>query len=186
MSLLTRPLTYADVQAMPPDGNRYEIIDEELVVSAAPNKKHQRWSYLLTRMVGNVVDDGQLGEVYTAPVDVRLFPGRDTPIVQPDLIFIRSDRLHIFGSDLVEGAPDLVVEILSPSTRTLDLTRKAQLYAEAGVPEYWVADPDEPSLRIYALRDRRYEEIPAKDERVASAVVPGLVVDLGTLFDVLG
>jgi Uma2 family endonuclease len=186
MSLLTRPLTYADVQALPPDGNRYEVIDEELVVSAAPNKKHQRWSYLLIRMVGDVVDDGQLGEVYHAPVDVRLFPDRDTPILQPDLLFIRRDRLHIYGPNLVEGAPDLVVEILSASTRALDLTRKAQLYAEAGVAEYWVADPDEPSLRIYALRGGRYEEIPAEGGRVVSAVVPGLVVELGTLFDVLG
>jgi len=185
MSLLTRPLTYADVQAMPPDGNRYEIIDEELVVSATPNKKHARWSGILFDLLRGREKAG-FGEAYHAPVDVRLFAGRDTPIVQPDLLFIRHERLHIFGPDLVEGAPDLVVEILSPSTRTLDLTRKAQLYAEAGVPEYWVADQDEPSLRIYALRGGRYEEVAAEGERVASTVVPGLVVDLGALFDVLG
>ena len=185
MSLLTRPLTYADVQALPPDGHRYEVIDEELVVSAAPNKKHARWSGMLFDLLREREKAG-LGEAYHAPVDVRLFPDRDTPILQPDLLFIRRERLPIFGPDLIEGAPDLVVEILSPSTRTLDLTRKAQLYAEAGVPEYWVADPDEPAFRLYALRGGRYVEIPAEGGRVASTIVPGLSVDLGTLFDLLG
>lgn len=186
MSLLARPLTYEDLKAMPADGNRYEIVDGELIVSAAPNRKHQRWSYILTRWVGEVVDEGGLGEVYAAPVDVQLLADRPQLIVQPDLIFIRRERLHIFGSDLVVGAPDLVIEILSPSTRTLDLTRKAQLYAEAGVVEYGVADPDEPSFHLYALGDGEYREIAAEAGRVRSAVVAGLVIELGALFDVLG
>jgi len=185
MSLLARPLTYEDLKEIPPDGNRYEIIDGELVVSAAPNRKHQRWSGSLFDLLRDREKAG-LGEAYHAPVDVQLFPDRPQPIVQPDLIFIRTGRLHIFGPDLVVGAPDLVVEILSPSSRTMDLTRKAQLYAEAGVPEYWVADPDEPSLRAYALRDGEYRENPAEAGLLRSGIVPGLVVDLAALFEYLG
>lgn len=185
MSLLARPLTYDDLKEMPPDGNRYEIIDGELVVSAAPNRKHQRWSGTLFDLL-RAREKAGLGEAYHAPVDVQLFPDRPSPIVQPDLIFIRAERLRIFGPDLVVGAPDLVVEILSPSTRTMDLTRKAQLYAEAGVPEYGVADPDEPSFHLYALIDGEYREIAAEAGKVRSVVVPGLVVDLEALFDELG
>jgi Uma2 family endonuclease len=185
MSLLARPLTYEDLRQIPPDGYCYEIIDGELVVSAAPNRKHQRWSGSLFGLLQERERAG-LGEAYHAPVDVRLFPDQETPIVQPDLIFLGRDQLHIYRDTLVEGPPDLVIEILSPSTRTIDLTRKAQLYAEAGVPEYWVADPDEPSLRGYALRDGEYRENPAEAGQLRSGVVPGLVVDLETLFEYLG
>ncbi len=185
MSLLARSLTYDDLKQIPPDNYRYEILDGELIVSAAPNRKHQRWSGTLYDSLRERQQAG-VGEAYYAPVDVRLFRDRENPIVQPDLLFILTDHIEIYGPDLVEGAPDLIVEILSPSTRTIDLTRKAALYAEAGVPEYWVADPEEPSLRVYAPRGGRYVEIPAEGGVVRSAVVPGLAVDLGVLFDVLG
>jgi len=180
MSVLTRPLTYDDLVQMPADGNRYEIIDGELFVTAAPMKKHQKLSYRLTRLVGGHVDAGRLGEGYFAPVDVRL---ATNGIVQPDLLFIRRERLHIYlPSGLVEGPPDLVVEILSPTTRSVDLTRKAALYAREGVPEYWIADPDAATLTVYALRNGTYEPFPADPGTARSLVLPDLVLDLDALF----
>ena len=180
MSIMTRPLTYEDLVQMPDDGKRYEVIDGELFVSAAPMKKHQKLLYRLTRVVGDHVDLNRLGEVYFAPVDVRFFR---TDIVQPDLLFLRTDLLDIDDpGGIVEGPPDLVVEILSRSTRSVDLVPKANLYAHGGVPEYWVADPDEPSLIVYALREGRYEPVPAEPGTARSLVLPGFVVDLGALF----
>lgn len=180
ISVLTRPLTYDDLVQMPADGNRHEIIDGELFVTAAPMKKHQKLLYRLTRVVAAHVAAGRLGEVYFAPVDVRL---ATNGIVQPDLLFIRRDRLHIYlPSGLVEGAPDLVVEILSPTTRSVDLTRKADLYAREGVPEYWIADPDTTALTVYALRDGTYEPVATEPGTVRSLVLPELVVDLDVRF----
>ncbi len=179
MSVLIRPLTYEDLVQIPEDGKRYEVIDGELFKTAAPMKKHQKLSKRLADLLYEQEKAG-LGEMYYAPVDVRLYTNG---IVQPDLLFLRQERLGIYHpSGLVEGAPDLMVEILSPSTRGVDLVRKAALYAREGVPEYWVADPDAPALTIYALRDGRYEPVPAEPGTARSEVLPGLVVDLESLF----
>lgn len=179
MSVAIRPLTYEDLIQIPEDGKRYEIIGGELVVSAAPMKKHQKLSKRLADILYEREKAG-VGEMYYAPVDVRL---ATNGIVQPDLLFIKQARLGIYhASGLVEGVPDLVVEILSPSTRGVDLVRKAALYAREGVPEYWVADPDAAALTVYTLRDGQYEPVPAEPGTARSGVLPGLVVDLAALF----
>lgn len=179
MSVVIRPLTYEDLVHIPADGKRYEIIGGELVVTAAPMKKHQKLSKRLADVLYEQEKAG-LGEMYYAPVDVRL---ATNGIVQPDLLFIRHDRLGIYQpSGLVEGAPDIVVEILSPSSRGIDLVRKAALYAREGVPEYWVADPDAPALTVYALREGRYEPVPAEPGAARSFVLPDLTIDLEALF----
>lgn len=179
MSIVTRPLTYDDLCQMPNDGNRYEVIEGELVVNPAPAKKHQKVAVRLFDLFYDQEKAG-LGEAYFAPVDVRLDANG---IVQPDILFIRRDRLGIYGDGgLVDGSPDLVVEILSPSTRAYDLAQKARLYARGGVPEYWVADPDEPSLTVYALRAGRYEPLAAEAGTARSVVLPGPIVDLAAFF----
>ena len=179
MSLITRPLIYDDLLQMPDDGKRYEIIGGELYVAAAPIRKHQRVSYRLIQQIGGFVDELGLGEVYFAPVDVRL---GSTDIVQPDIIFIRNDRLHLYQGSVMDGSPDLIVEILSPSTRSLDLVRKAALYANAGVREYWVADPDALTLTINVLGEGMYDPIAATTRTAHSVLLPGLTIDLDTLF----
>src|SRR5688500_10184635 len=104
MSIATRPLTYEDLLQTPVnDGKRYEIIGGEMVVTASPAKKHVRVSIRLILLFGNYVTEHSLGEVYPAPVDVRLTP---YDIVVPDLIFLRSERLHIYGDQVVDGPPD--------------------------------------------------------------------------------
>ncbi len=181
MSLLARPLTYDDLCQMPDDRNRYEIIGGELIVSPSPNRAHQTISMLLSRMVGNHVAAHRLGNVFAAPVDVQLSPHN---VVQPDLLFIRQDRLGIYGPDgPVEGPPDLVVEIISPSSRVMDRIRKAALYADSGVPEYWLVDPERREFQILTLDQGRYEPVEADGGRFHSTVIPGLVVEPASLFD---
>lgn len=180
MSLLARPLTYDDLCQMPDDLNRYEIIGGELIVSPSPNRAHQRISYRLTQLIGDFVDARQLGEVYAAPVDVRLSPHN---VVVPDLLFIRQDRLGIYGpTGPVEGAPDLVVEIISPSSRVMDRTRKAALYADSGVPEYWVVDPEQREMQVLVLDSGQYRPVAAERGRIPSTVIHGLRIDPAPLF----
>ena len=183
MSILTRPLTYLDLEEFPDDGNRYEVVYGELHVTAAPDWLHQDVLAEFTDLVRGHVRARKLGKVLFAPVDVRPF---GTDQVQPDLIFIRRERLHLLQRGIFLGAPDLVVEVLSPSTRRFDETRKRQFYAEAGVPEYWIADPHERTLRISVLRNGRYESLaPEADGRLRSTVLPELIVDPVAIFAVL-
>ena len=179
MSILTRPLTYEDLEQFPDDGRRYEIVDGELHVAAAPAKPHQRLSRRLLTLIDSAVEGSQSGEVFYAPVDVRF---ADETQVQPDILFIRRERSAIYRGNTVYEPPDLVVEILSPSTRAYDEQVKARLYERMGVPELLIADPDAPSLRLYVLRDGRYVQVePDGDGRLHSTVVPGLVFDPATL-----
>lgn len=180
MSITTRRLTYEDLIQLPADGNRYELIDGDLQVTPAPSRRHQRLAFRLTLLVGGLVEAEDLGELYFAPVDVRLSPH---DVVQPDLIFITKARRGIFVENVVEGAPDLVIEILSPSTRINDEVRKARLYAAAGIPEYWIADALTERFSIYVLVDGTYREVPHQAGSVRSTVLPGLVIDVAALFD---
>jgi Uma2 family endonuclease len=180
MSLLARPLTYADLCELPDDSNRYEIIGGELIVSPSPNRSHQTVAYRLTQLIGDYVDARQLGQLFFAPVDVRLSAHN---VVEPDLLFIRQDRLGIYGpTGPVEGPPDLIVEIISPSSKIMDRIRKAALYADSGVPEYWLVDPEKRDFQLLTLEQGQYEPAEAVDGRFHSTVIPGLVVDPTTLF----
>jgi Uma2 family endonuclease len=180
MSTTTRRYTYADLLETPDDGNRYEIIDGELIVSAAPLKKHQRMLYLLSRVFGAHIDLWRLGHLYFAPVDVMFSTG---DVVQPDLIFIRRDRLHIYQGSIVHGPPDAVLEVLSLSTRERDLGRKRSLFESEGVPEYWVADADTPDLMLFVLGpDGRYERVLPVDGLLHSRAIAGFSINLATLF----
>lgn len=183
MQIQTRLLTYDDLLQMPDDGNRYEIIGGELIVSPSPQWNHQRCAYLLTRLIGDYVDSRQLGQVFFAPNDVRLSPH---DIVEPDLIYIRADRLDIYrGRKAVQGEPDMVVEIISPSSRKTDLGRKFDLYAASGIPEYWLVDPVTRRFQLFVLRDDGYVSVAEVDGRLHSEAIPGLVVDPAALFAAL-
>ncbi len=179
MSVLYRPLTYDDLAQMPDDGKRYEVIDGELLVNPSPAKPHQKIQKRLGDLLLSQEKSGA-GEVYFAPVDVRLSP---YDIVQPDLLFLLPHRSHIYHlSGVVEGPPDIVVEILSPSTRNIDQIRKAALYARGGVPEYWIADPDTPSLTIFTLRQGQYHQVATEAGSTRSLILPDLTIDLDALF----
>jgi Uma2 family endonuclease len=148
-----RPLTRDDLDAMPDDGRRYELIDGTLVVTPAPSTRHQSVSGSLYLILAAACP-GSLKVLY-APVDVVL--AADT-VVQPDLLVAR--RADFTQRDL-PVAPLLAVEILSPSTRLFDLTLKRKRYEEAGCLNYWVVDPEAPSLTAWGLVEGRYVEIGA-------------------------
>ena len=139
-------LGYADYAALPDDGKRYEIHDGELSVTPAPGTRHQGVSMTLGSALHAYVTAHRLGRIFAAPIDVIL---SDTTIVQPDLVFVAADRASIISERGIEGAPTLVVEILSPSTARIDLNRKLQLYARHGVPYYWIVAPDTRSIDVY-------------------------------------
>ena len=154
--MVSTKLTYADYLALPGDG-RYELHDGELVMVASPNEPHQRTSLLLTRQL-LVVEDKGLGRIYVAPFDVIL---SDTEVVQPDLLFVSQERAHIITHANIQGAPDLVVEILSPSTSNRDWTRKREMYARHGVKELWIVDPDARIIWVMVLRDETISSLRA-------------------------
>src|SRR5438132_8145516 len=138
--------TYDDVLCFPNDGKRHEIIDGEHYVTPSPNTKHQRTSRKLTVSLGNYLEQHPVGEMFAAPFDVVF---SDLDVVEPDLIYISRERAGILTEQHVRGAPDLVVEILSPGTRKADETIKRKLYERFGVAEYWVVDPELDTIKIY-------------------------------------
>ena len=146
-------LTYDDYVALPADGKRYEILDGALFVTAAPSRNHQRVVLTLASSLDAHVRAHNLGEVDIAPFDVIL---SDPNVVQPDIIFVATDRLPSFSSRGFEGAPTLAVEVLSPSTARVDRNTKLQIYARHGVPWYWIVDPESHAIDVYGLAGTSY------------------------------
>ncbi len=181
MIVTLRPLTYDDLQGMPDDGNRREVLEGELIVNPAPRRDHQETVANLDWILQRFLRASGSGRVYTYPVDLCL--GRHD-IVQPDLVVIGDARLDIYSPEgIIDEPPDIVVEILSPSTRGIDLVRKMALYARSGVPEYWVADPERRILVINRLQGEDFVAVePDSDGRIASPTLPGLRVDPAEVF----
>src|SRR3970040_62534 len=146
-------LTYSDYAALPDDGRRYELHHGELSVTPAPGTRHQEAIVNLIGLLLQYVKSRSLGKVFVAPTDCIL---RNVTVVQPDVFYIAAARLSIISERGIEGAPTLVVEVLSPSTAHLDRGRKMTLYAEHGVPYYWIADPESRSVEAYTLTGAAY------------------------------
>lgn len=145
--------TYEDYCLLP-DDKRYELIDGEFYEMApAPSSVHQRILLTLARLMADWVDQEKLGEVLVAPLDVILSTN-DT--LQPDILFVSERRRNIITNRACEGPPDLIVEILSPSTTNRDLGIKRERYALFGVSEYWVVDPAAQSIEVLALRGAEF------------------------------
>lgn len=179
MSVAHRIYTYDDLANTPDDGNRYEIIGGELIVSPAPRLDHQDVVGLLFMLLRLYVSTNRLGNVYTAPTDVRLSPHNT---VQPDILFVIRERFHICRPNYVDGAPDLIIEVLSDRTRGIDRVQKRALYAMAGVPEYWTVDLANRTIAVLTLVDGEYRELHAGSEIARSRVVPGFEVAVAEVF----
>ncbi len=148
-------LTYDDFVLFPDDGKRHELIDGEHYVTASPNLKHQKVSGVLHLLIGSWLQDHPVGEIFYAPFDVW-FSRYD--VVEPDLLYLSNARAaEVLTPANVQGAPDLVIEIGSPSTRQRDETIKRHLYERSGVSEYWVVDPDIDVVRIYRRTGERFD-----------------------------
>ena len=164
--------TYEDYQHTPED-QRFELLDGELTMVPAPNLRHQRIGTRLGALLHAFVQERDLGEVFHAPCDVVL---SNTDVVQPDLLFVCEERAHLLlGGDNVLGAPDLVVEILSPSTAGRDRTLKRALYAKHGVKEYWLVDPDARTVTVLRLGAGDFEvaAIYGEGQTMASPTLSG-------------
>ncbi len=178
-------ITFEEFRQFPVDGKRYELVRGEVHMTPAPATRHQAIVQNLAMSLGPHVIKNNLGEVYTAPLDVRL--GRDTAL-QPDLIFISNARAGIILENWIEGAPDLVVEVSSPSTATYDRATKLPIYAESGVSEYWLVDSQAKTVEVLNLQGKKYfvEAILAGDQILTSNLVPGWQLPLHDLFDFRG
>jgi len=167
--------TYADLERLPQDNLRREIIDGELVVTAAPIPRHQRAVVELT-VAFHSYGGQHGGQVYPAPTDVFF---SDSNVVEPDVLFVAADRLAQVEKKFVRSAPTVVVEVSSPSTRRLDLVRKRDLYERFAVPEYWFVDLDGDRVEVYRLDPAgRYGSpvILDRGNHVDSPLLPGFVL----------
>jgi Uma2 family endonuclease len=174
-----RLLTYEDFLAFPDDGVRREIIDGEAFVTPAPVIRHQRLVGFLFNALYNHVEAHGGGLTFVSPVDVRL---SEHDVVEPDIVFVADDRLGIIQEKYILGSPSLLIEVVS-DPRT-DRVRKRDLYARAGVPEYWVVDPDADRVEVYRLETDRYPKpaIVEPGERFGTDLLPGLAIDATDLF----
>ena len=172
--------TYEDYLNTPED-KRYELLDGELIMVASPNIQHQRTERKMGTRVDRFVERHDLGEMFFPPTDVIL---SDTDVVQPDLLFVSRERMHIIARDAIRGAPDLVVEILSPSTARRDLTFKRRLYAKHGVKEYWQVNIDERRVTVLSLGDGDYEGVAVygSGQTLTSPVLPGFALAIDEIF----
>lgn len=168
--------TYDDWARLPDDRTRYEVIDGELYMTPPPSILHQSASVRLLTKMSNFVESRGLGIVFSAPLGVRL-PNQPVP-VQPDIVFVSSARKAIIGKEYVEGVPDLVVEILSPSNWMYDRHEKFDLYQSAGVPEYWIVDYRAKTVEIVVLEQGEFTLIGkwGAGETASSRVLSGFQV----------
>lgn len=175
--------TYEDLVALPDDGKRYEIIDGELYEMPAPNWDHQTILALLHLLFApEAIRTGSI--LRFAPLDVILSDNHRR-VVQPDLILMTAERRAIIRPHGIEGAPDLVLEILSPSNSAHDLVVKRRLYALSGVREYWIVDPASRIIEVLALDRDGYRTVMSAsgDQPVASRVLPDLSFPASAAFD---
>jgi len=174
------PFTYQDLLNTPDDGKRYEVVEGELVVSPAPSWRHQRIVQRVNRLL-NRAEEAGYGLVVAAPTDVVL---ADHEVCEPDLLFITRQRTGMATETHVSGAPDLVVEILSESTRKRDVTTKRRIYERYGVRFYWIVDPEEETVRVFALHEGKYPEPVTlrTGQELSCPLFPGVTADVGSFF----
>ena len=172
--------TYADYLKTP-DDERYELIEGELLMTPSPVMRHQRISRKMLIAIDNHVTDNDLGEVFDAPSDVYL---DNENVVQPDILFVSKERLDIIGEKNIQGAPDLVIEIISESTAYRDLVQKKKLYVRFGVKEYWIVIPEESSVDIFTLKDNAFvlHKSYGKDDILQSSLLKKLKLELKKIF----
>ena len=178
-------LTYDDFVLFPDDGQRHELIDGVHYVTPSPARKHQAIVWNLTLLIGNYLRERPVGRAFSAPFDV-VFSEFD--VVEPDLLFVSSARLHdVLTTKHVRGAPDLVVEIGSPTTRKRDETIKRRLYERFGVSGTWVIDPEVESVHVYRRTDEGYARVAEltleRHDVLTTPLLAGLDLPLERIFE---
>lgn len=189
MDTATRPapgyaglrMTADEYLALPPDGERYELVEGVVVMSPSPVLRHQALSGEVFGQLHAWLRVNPVGFVFFE-VDVRLgrgLGGRDL-VFRPDLIFVRRERFGVLPA-YVTGAPDVVVEVVSPGYRRYDRETKRSEYERHGVAEYWLLDPEEATIELWRLDGGRYRDVTPPDDAYPSAAVPGFALDLAPI-----
>ena len=181
MKAIDSRVTFAELQLWPDDGRRYELYDGEVIVVASPVPRHQR----VASHIGDIFAEYERahgGLMFDVPIDIVF---SEHNVVQPDVVYFRQERRHVIDMmETTRAAPDLAVEVLSPSTEARDRGRKMQLLARFGVPEYWIVDPVKNTIEIYLLRASEYEPAGAFDagQAVRSPTLPNLTFSAARVF----
>jgi Uma2 family endonuclease len=175
------PLTAADYRELPEAGPRYQLIEGELHMAPAPNRFHQDIAGNIYWLLRNHLVNRATGKVYIAPFDVYL---SDVDVFQPDVLFVSNENLSILKEDGCHGAPDLIVEVLSPATAQLDKKSKRRVYARSGVKELWLVDPILEQIHVYDLirNPEKESRIVDENESFESPLLPGLVIQAKQVF----
>lgn len=164
------------------EGAPFQLIENELIMSPSPNPEHQLISIRLSQIMMNYLESiNDNGFLVAAPMDVYL---DEDNAFQPDIIYIKAERKAELVKDRIHGAPDMVIEILSPSTAYYDLRQKKDIYEKHGVKEYIIIDPIKESAELYALENSVYQlkQKAVKPQQLPSQIIDGFSFDLGKLF----
>jgi Uma2 family endonuclease len=175
------PFTYEDYRRLPEDGRRYELIEGDFFLVPSPNTVHQTVSRRLQFALMEQLEHPGHALVFDAPMDVVL---DSTNVVQPDLIVVAARNKHLVTQRAIEGAPDVLVEILSPSSMDRDTYIKRKLYERFRIPEYWVVDPEHGFIQLWRHHEGRYGQRARLDRSgtLTSPDFPSLHVPMAPLF----
>ena len=177
-------ITYEDFLELPDDGKQYELIEGELVLNPTPITRHQWIAGNIYHAFRNYLDEHDTGKAFMAPLDVVL---AEDVVLEPDVMLIRHERSAIIGEKNIQGAPNIVVEVLSDSTRKWDEVVKRKLYERYGVDEYWIVDPVIDVVKIYRRDDTsfvRAAEISTESGgEITSPILPGFALDVNLVFE---
>ena len=173
--------TYRDYLNLPDDGQRYEIIHGDLVMTPAPVPLHQEVLLKIAKQFSDFLEKNPVGQLFIAPCDVVL---DSVNVVQPDIFFISQKRARIITEKNIQGAPDLIIEIISPTTAYYDLVSKKDVYQQFGVKEYWLVDPIRRSVQVLVLTDGKWvaDQEVIGDGSVASRLLPEFCISLSAIF----
>ena len=173
--------TYDDYAALPDDGHRYEIVNGVLIMAPAPGTDHQSIIVRFSHYMFVHVELTELGRVFSGPIDVEL--GQKN-VYQPDLVIVLNAHLDRVAAKKIIGAPDLVVEVASPSTAAYDRLTKYEKYASAGIAEYWIVKPIRRSIEVLTLEQGEYRSLGifSGEATLPSRIVPGLPVRVEQFF----
>ncbi len=180
MQTETKKYTYEDYQKLP-EGPAYQLINGELIISPSPNVYHQKVSYNLIILLNKFIEKDKTGTVLYSPIDVYF---GEFETYQPDIIFIFKERDSIIKEKRIEGAPDIVIEILSESNAYYDLKHKKNIYEKFGVKEYWIVDPMDRSLEIYVNKENVFTLFDKKQTKgeVKSKILSKLNMEVEDIF----
>ena len=183
MSTITenKKMTYSDYLNIN-DNNRYEILYGELIMVPAPSTIHQSISRNLEFLIWDFVKKYGIGNVFYAPIDVVF---NDDIVLQPDIIFVKTGNKNIICKNAIHGVPDIVIEIISPTSTYHDLVEKKEIYRKYEVPEYWLVFPEEKAIEVLTLENGEYAEFSKSQKSgfVQSKIIKGLKTDIKEVFD---